>query len=53
MDEFKLKLDTTLEGHTDRVWCVRWHPNGQQLASCSADRSIRLWAQQTSMFIFI
>ncbi|XP_037078542.1 probable cytosolic iron-sulfur protein assembly protein CIAO1 [Pollicipes pollicipes] len=34
----------TLSGHTDRVWQVAWDPTGRTLASCSADRSVRLWA---------
>ena len=33
----------TLEGHTDWVNSVVFSPDGQQLASCSGDRSVRLW----------
>lgn len=33
----------TLVGHTDTVWCVAWHPNGDVIASCGADRSVRIW----------
>ncbi|KAG1655773.1 hypothetical protein FOA52_008480 [Chlamydomonas sp. UWO 241] len=35
----------SLEGHTDRVWAVRWSPDGAQLASCSGDKSVRIWAR--------
>jgi eukaryotic-like serine/threonine-protein kinase len=31
-------------GHTDMVWQVAWAPDGQQLASCSSDGSIKIWA---------
>ena len=41
-----LNLISELYGHNDRVWCVRWHPNGQTLASCGADKDIRLWAKE-------
>ena len=41
-----LDLVSNLYGHNERVWCVRWHPNGQTLASCGADKNIRLWAKE-------
>jgi WD40 repeat protein len=36
-----------LEGHTDEVFRVIWYPDGQSLASGSADNSIRLWNTKT------
>ena len=34
---------TSLEGHTDYVVSVAFNPDGQILASGSADNTIRLW----------
>lgn len=34
-----------LEGHTDRVWSVAWHPSGCKLASTGGDKQVRIWAQ--------
>ncbi|KAJ1566178.1 hypothetical protein HK096_011003 [Nowakowskiella sp. JEL0078] len=32
-----------LEGHTDRVYAVNFHPTEPVLVSCSADFTVRLW----------
>lgn len=34
----------SLIGHEDRVWCVAWHPTLPLLASCSGDKTVKLWS---------
>lgn len=55
MDEsFELKELQALEGHADRVWSVAWKPatgvDGVPavLASCSGDKTVRVWEQSPS-----
>lgn len=31
-------------GHQDRVWQAVWHPSKTILATCSGDKTVRLWA---------
>ncbi|GAA5805326.1 WD40-repeat-containing domain protein [Helicostylum pulchrum] len=38
-----LELVATLEGHQDRVWQASWHPTKTILATCSGDKTVRLW----------
>ena len=39
-----LRRLASLRGHTDeKVWHVSWCPDGTTLASCAADKTIRLW----------
>src|SRR5262249_61150334 len=33
----------TLRGHTDQVFYVSYSPDGKLLATCSQDRTARLW----------
>ena len=35
----------TLEGHESTVWSLAFDPSGQRLASCSDDRTVRIWHQ--------
>src|SRR5688500_6912905 len=41
------KLDRTVTGYTDDVYCVTYSPDGALLASGSGDKSIRLWDAKT------
>ncbi|KAI9009220.1 WD40-repeat-containing domain protein [Hyaloraphidium curvatum] len=43
-----LELVAELKGHLDRVWNLAWHPSGRLLASCSGDKTVRLWAQDAT-----
>ncbi|XP_046426028.1 probable cytosolic iron-sulfur protein assembly protein Ciao1 isoform X1 [Neodiprion virginianus] len=43
-----LELKQSLSGHKGRVWNVCWHPKGNSLASCGEDRTIRIWANESS-----
>ncbi|CAM6101588.1 unnamed protein product [Calypogeia fissa] len=46
--DLSLRLVQELEGHTDRVWGVAWSPSGELLASCSGDKSLRIWEKSPS-----
>ncbi len=37
------ELDRVLRGHTQRIMDVEFEPSGRRLASCSYDRTVRLW----------
>lgn len=37
-----------ISGHDDRAWHVAWNPTKALIASCSADKSVRLYSYGTS-----
>lgn len=37
----------TLEGHESTVWSLAFDPEGQRLASCSDDRTVKIWKEST------
>ncbi|KAL3646866.1 hypothetical protein CASFOL_009410 [Castilleja foliolosa] len=53
-EDFELREVQRLEGHTDRVWNLAWKPatgvDGVPavLASCSGDKTVRIWEQNPS-----
>ena len=48
----KLQLEHTLLGHEDRVWCAAWSPKGNLLASCGADKTIRIWVKDGEEMVY-
>eukprot|EP00123_Amoebidium_parasiticum_P005640 comp16785_c0_seq1/m.15164 comp16785_c0_seq1/g.15164 ORF comp16785_c0_seq1/g.15164 comp16785_c0_seq1/m.15164 type:complete len:335 (-) comp16785_c0_seq1:83-1087(-) len=48
-----LQLKAELKGHTDRVWCASWSPNGQTLATCSGDKTVRLWGVEGGQWVCV
>lgn len=47
----KLQLAYTLEGHEGRVWHASWSPDGQRIASCSEDKTIRVWVNNGTEYV--
>ena len=41
------KAETSLNGHTARVWCTAFSPDKQTLATVSSDQTVRLWDLST------
>jgi WD40 repeat protein len=45
----KLQEVGSLRGHEDRVWAADWHPQGDCIASCGGDRTVRVWKRFESV----
>lgn len=41
----KLEEVEELRGHSARVWDAQWNPTGTLLATCSGDKTIKIWGQ--------
>jgi WD40 repeat protein/serine/threonine protein kinase len=46
------KIAITLRGHLSGLASLAWHPDGQRLASASADGTIRIWDTTTGQEVF-
>jgi len=46
-----LKCVQTLEGHGDKIWSLAWNPQGDLLASCSSDKTIKIWGRGSDGFL--
>jgi len=44
----KRSFKQNLNGHTDKVWDVSFSPNGDRIASASADSTVKLWEKDSS-----
>jgi WD40 repeat protein len=40
-----------LEGHTQRIWTVAFHPDGNRIATGSADLTVRVWDANTAQSV--
>lgn len=38
-------------GHTERVWHCAWSPSGTELATCSADKTIKIWGADAGAWV--
>lgn len=38
----------TLEGHESTVWSLTFDPEGRRLASCSDDRTVKIWKESAA-----
>ena len=47
---FKVVAVADLAGHEDRAWHAAWNPKKPLIASCSADKTVRLYSFATDEF---
>ncbi len=47
------RSESTYRGHSSKIYAVAWSPNGQRLASVSADKTLQVWDALTSKKFFI
>ena len=45
--EFSIKLERCFSDHCSNVWCVTFSSDGELLASCSSDRTVRIYSMKT------
>jgi WD40 repeat protein len=45
---FEVTQNSKFTGHEDRAWHVAWNPSKPILASCSADKSVRIYGYHTN-----
>ncbi|KAJ7182562.1 WD40-repeat-containing domain protein [Mycena crocata] len=48
-DEYRIEAIQELPGHQDRAWHVAWNSAKPLLASCSADKSVRMYSYSSSL----
>jgi WD40 repeat protein len=46
------RAERVFRGHTQSVWCVVFSPDGKQLATGSADETVRLWDTESGQEVF-
>lgn len=46
-ENFPLKVEVELQGHTGEVWFIEFSHDGSRLASCDADGKVLIWDLQT------
>lgn len=46
-----VNLISSLEGHSDSVWCTAWCPAGVILATSGTDKAIRLWSLEGDRWV--
>lgn len=47
-DDDDWECRATLQGHTSTVWGLSFDAAGQRLASCSDDRTVKIWKDYSS-----